>query len=312
MNLLRFTFPLLFGLLLVASSSCTSQEENLEMNTEENPTTMDQSDYWVNKATEVSTYTLSQSRYGQKREGYAVLTTSVDRLDSRTGLATEKDNEWGVEVLKTSLVKQHTTGVMDNTISSSCYTPLDNGASSFANKLVSSVHNWQSTWLTQFNLKGNRFSVQTFGHEKPLGDKSYELPAVFLLDEVFAIIRINPQLLPTGKFQAVPFLEQCYFNQLDADLEPFESLLNELPDEGVTEYILKSGKYIFKVVFQTEFPHQIESWTEFEVDQKGIPITSSVTRAKRLRTMELELEKRLNNKSKIFEIAWVFNSRRSQ
>lgn len=244
--------------------------------------------YWYQGKAEISSYDLTQARYGQLREGEAVLVFVTEPFSKsrqvKTG-ATPNNKEDVVSVLKLNHIKKFVTGVYDYSIMSSVFTPVDLQNQPHSIKVSTSLQEWCGHTYTQLNLQTYKYKVLLHSYFESEADREYQVEQALLEDELFNRIRINPNTLPTGTIQLVPStaIARLLHYKLDvleaeavqkahatnADWMTYELSYNEAPERRLT------------IHYQKEFPHQIEAWEEVYMDG-GELLTTKATRKKTL------------------------------
>ena len=160
-------------------------------------------DYWYAGEAEITTYDLRQARYGEYREGTAVLIqVTEDFLTDRQVKNDAYTNPASVPIIKTNLLRRFTTGVYDYSIMTSVFTPTGDRMPTL--KVTTSAQDWCGQSYTQLNYTGrDRWRMQLRSYFEKEGDQDESLPADFLEDELFNRLRIGGEL-PVGEFTIVP------------------------------------------------------------------------------------------------------------
>lgn len=275
--------------------SCTTKTNQLDPNSNTREATVKSpkeggnfDQYWYQGKAEISSYDLSQARYGELRKGEAVLVFVTEPFSKsrqvKTG-ATPNNKEDVVSVLKLNTIKKFVTGVYDYSIMSSVFTPVDLQNQPHSIKVSTSLQEWCGHTYTQLNLQTYKYKVLLHSYFESEADREYQVEQALLEDELFNRIRINPNTLPTGKIQLVPSttiarLLHYKLNVREAeavqkahatnsDWMTYELSYNEAPERRLS------------IHYQKEFPYQIEAWEEVYMDG-GELLTTKATRKKTL------------------------------
>ncbi|WP_116125900.1 hypothetical protein [Lewinella sp. IMCC34183] len=162
--------------------------------------------YWYRGEAELSVYDLEQARYGELREGEAVLIQVTEPFLVGRQVKDEGGGtgEASTTVLKTNLIRRFVTGIYDYSLMTSVFTPTDGQAYPRTLKVTTSSQDWCGQSYTQLNQAGGaEWRMQLRSYFEREGDRDERLEADFLEDEVFNRIRIGGEL-PTGEFAVVP------------------------------------------------------------------------------------------------------------
>jgi hypothetical protein len=147
-------------------------------------------------------------------------------------------------------------------------------------KLVTSVTEWCGQSFIQLNWENNAYQAKLFSYFEAEGDQSVKIKAQ-PEDELFNLIRLNPDLIRTGERELIPSLiyQRFSHNPLQAEdavisKRKFGSAQAEVeviyPDLGRTLII----RYI------NSFPFEIISWEEIQLKEDGEKDITSAVRSK--------------------------------
>ena len=221
--------------------------------------------YWYNGQAEINTFHLEQSRYGQTREGKAVLIfVSEDfsrlkevKLDHAETAGADK-----VNVLKMNFTKNFVTGVYPYSMMLSVFTPTDRSSFSTTLKATMSSQEWCGQVFTQLNLRNNKYQIQSFSYFENEGDQSIDLKLNWLEDELWNLIRLDPAKLPTGTINIVPGFFFSRLLHTDLVAVPVTLTLNSSAEEMVYQLMMPTHDRMLTIHFLQRFPHQIIGWEE--------------------------------------------------
>src|SRR5690606_22038854 len=173
--------------------------------------------YWYGGKAEISSYKLSQSRYGEQREGTAVLVfvtedfsrTKQVKLDNPDKAANDK-----VNVLKLNFMKQFVTGVYPYSMMQSVFTPVIRHQDEHSLKTTMSTQEWCGQVYVQMNYSDKGYDVKSHSYFEEEADQSYQIDRAILEDELWNIIRLDHTALPEGTFKIIPALFHSRLNHL--------------------------------------------------------------------------------------------------
>ncbi len=240
-------------------------------------------DYWYQGTAEIATYSLQQARYGELRQGEAVLIqVSEDFLTDRQVKNDAYENPNSVGVLKTNLFRRFTTGIYDYSLMTSVFTPVQTDAQPRTLKVTTSAQDWCGQSYTQLNYRGgNAWDMELRSYFEREGDQSTSLPADFVEDEVFNRIRTGGDL-PTGSFDVIPNTGYLLMTHQPYRAAAAEASLEEMSD-SLRRYVIHypSLERRFAVTFGTAPPHLIEGWTDTYPSRDTVLTTTATLRARR-------------------------------
>ncbi len=240
-------------------------------------------DYWYQGTAEISTYDLEQARYGELRQGEAVLIqVSEDFLTDRQVKNDAYENASSVGVLKTNLFRRFTTGVYDYSLMTSVFTPAQSNAQPRTLKVTTSSQDWCGQSYTQLNYHGgDAWGMELRSYFEREGDQSESLSADFLEDEVFNRIRLGGAL-PVGSFNVIPNTGYLLMTHQPYRATASVASLEEVAD-SLRRYVIDypSLRRRVAVTFATAPPHLIQEWTETYPSRDTLLTTTATLRARR-------------------------------
>lgn len=274
-----------FVIATLALMNCSQSSSNQKERTQ---TEISQSfkDYWYAGKAEINSYSLIQSRYGEDREGKAVLifVTEDFSIHKQVKLDNpEADRKDDVSVLKMNFTKNFVTGIYPYSMMLSAFTPIDQSQIANTLKLTSSVQEWCGQTYTQANLKNNGYSIVGHSYFEKEGDQTLYLKAVWLEDELWNRIRLDPETLPVGEIEIIPGLFFSRLSHIGLDVE--KVICSKEETASVVTYSISYPEHqrSLAIQFEKEFPHRINGWVEKSV-QGDNTFTTSATLDKQLYT----------------------------
>lgn len=291
MTLFKF-FPLFVFLLVL--NSCNSSEERNEtqkISTEKEeskastPRTVSEEfkEYWYSGTAEITSYSLMQERYGEIREGTAVnIFVSEDFLPDAQVKAnsTAKEN---ISVLKLNQMKNFITGIYPYSIMTSTFSPISE--KSHPIKITNSVQEWCGQVYMQLNNRED-FEIESHSYFQGEADQKLTLPKTWLENELWNLIRINPEELPTGDLMIIPSFE--YLRLRHKEIRDHNAFASLKQGDSITIYTLNYPDLQRQLMlfFNSTFPYEIEKWEEVNAaDQNDtLRLKTTATKLKRIKS----------------------------
>ena len=258
--------------------------------------------YWFQGKAELTSYTLTQARYGELHQGEAVLVFVTEDLSRRRQV--KLDNPAAaptadrLPVLKLNFNKKFNTGVYPYSILTSSFTPLDLAANPRSPKVSLSVQEWCGHVFTQLNLRGSRYAVSQKSYFESEGDTETTIAATLLEDELWNRIRLGPAGLPTGAIRLVPGTAFCRLQHLPLQPEAATATLRPAAggEQAYTVAYTGPKQHSLTIRFESTFPHRILGWDETYLDGPGAAQPRLLTtRATRRRSIMLDYWRTHNN-----------------
>jgi hypothetical protein len=251
--------------------------------------------YWYAGEAELSRYRLEQARYGEVREGNAVLVFVTEDFLPETQVKFEgrPAPDKPVSVLKLNATRNFLTGIYPYSTMTSVFSPVDARAP-HAYKVTTSVQEWCGHVFMQLNRRAEGYAGRYFSYFQGEGDREFDLPDALLEDEVWTKIRLNPADLPVGNLAAVPGTLFLRLMHRDVSAYEAEASLTDTRDENLSPHPLKTYRIDYAnlnrsiaFTFEADFPHAILAWEETTSPLGGRPGIET-TRAVRTHSIKLD------------------------
>lgn len=284
---------LLSGVFFVISCKDSSSEKSQEIVKNETKTEVSEpkkplseefKEYWYAGNAEISSYSLEQARYGELREGTAVLIYVTEPF--LPGLQVKADNSdlSNIPVFKLNATKNYLTGIYPYSIMTSSFYPVHDNQ--HALKVSFSSQEWCGHVYAQLNNR-NDFEIMSHSYFGSEADEDFHLNKAVLENEIWNKIRINPKDLPIGTVEIIPSLE--FIRLSHKELKAYSATTAMVTNGPTTVYEISYPELerTLKIEFLTEFPYTIEGWTEsFKggFGENAKTLTSSATLIKRIKT----------------------------
>lgn len=240
--------------------------------------------YWYAGDAEITSYELQQERYGELREGKAVLIFVTEPFLPAAQVKADRDHGDNIPVLKLNATKKFLTGIYPYSIMGSTFYPVhDNG---HALKTSLSVQEWCGHVYSQINNR-EKFEFTSHSYFEGEADQRVLLEKAHLENGLWTKIRIDPQGLPLGQLEVVPSLESLRLYHREAKAYRAEAALST--SDGISTYTLSYpdlGRSL-GILFTADFPHTIEGWWEETTQgngEGGGTLRSTATKIKNLKT----------------------------
>jgi hypothetical protein len=241
------------------------------------PTAQFKQQWYAGKA-ELNSYRLQQARYGEMRNGEAVLIFVTEDFSSDKAVKLDDPGKTGgkVRVLKMNMTKQFVTGIYPYSMMLSVFTPVSKNGEEKTVKVNCSSQEWCGQTFSQLQLNGRNYSWQLHSYFEKEGEQDKKINAVILEDELWTRIRINPSTLPQGKFPLIPgLLWQRLSHRQIGEEEAILSLSKAdtffIKGSAIQLYTVyyPMAQRTLQIYFQADFPHQILGWQEAYPDGFG-------------------------------------------
>ncbi len=260
----------LLGLIFTGVESCkekvAEKEEAIALNGEKGNENLNKEelsqefkDYWYEGKAEITSYKLEQARYGELREGTAVLIYVTEPFLPGLQVKADESDPINIPVLKLNSTKNYLTGIYPYSIMTSSFYPVHDNQ--HALKVSFSSQEWCGQVYAQLNNRTD-FDILSHSYFESEADQNINLEKIPLEDEIWNKIRIAPENLPIGEMEIIPSFE--YIRLTHKELKGYAATAlwtteNEMSTYEITYTELERT---LKITFTSEFPHTIESWTD--------------------------------------------------
>ncbi len=218
-------------------------------------------DFWFAGA-EISSFELSQSRYGKNHPGHAELIFVTEPFLTDKHVKNESGKPNSTDVLKLNALTTFNTGIYSYRTMTSTFRPIGFREFPHALKSTTSIQDWCGQAFQQFNYRNGRWEVQLRSYFEDAGDRDSTVSGAFLEDALWITLRLHPEKLPTGNFTAIPGAVFTRFHHKPIEKAEAKGTLERKGKISVYTISYPSLKRVLSIGFDTEFPHIIRSWTE--------------------------------------------------
>ena len=241
--------------------------------------TSDFKNYWFDGTAEISSFKLVQSRYGEAREGEAVLIFVTEDFLTKEQVKANQKSEKSKTVLKLNRTKNFVTGIYPYSIMNSSFTYL--GEKDPLAKITTSIQEWCGQAYLQLNKK-NRLQIESHSYFEGEADQNINLKNGLTEDELWHWIRTNPELLPQGELEVLPAFE--YLRLLHKPIKFYTATAVVEVNEKHYSYHLsyKELNRKLKIDFEKTAPYALIGWQEIDLNDKD-----KTTTATKIKTVKL-------------------------
>lgn len=226
--------------------------------------------YWYQGKAEINVFDLKQSRYGEEREGKVVMIFVTEDFSRRKQVKLDDPESAGGDarkVLKLNMTREFETGIYPYHTMLSVFTPVQDDVPAF--KISHSVSEWCGQTFAQLNWKNAAYQAKLFSYFESEGDQELKVDASSE-DEIFNLIRLNPELVPQGNIRLIPSLTFQRFAHISFKAYRAEISLEELGQQ-TNQFVIEYPELnrTVKIQFIKTFPFEIVSWEEIRISPSG-------------------------------------------
>ncbi len=281
---------LICGLLLALSCKENTTETNIaenitveksapESTLPTQPLSKEFNDYWYAGNAEITSYKLEQARYGEMREGTAVMVFVTEDFLPEVQVKADGYSRENIKVLKLNATKNFNTGIYPYSIMQSTYFPAGNNK--HAIKISTSVQEWCGQVYAQLNNR-EQFEVMSHSYFQSEADENFKLNKTWTENELWTKLRVDPKSLPTGEIEVIPSLEYTRLKHVPIKAYKATAKFND----GNYTLNYPELKRELSIEFNSEFPHEINAWKESLVSGYGSNAKTLTTKATKIKTIK--------------------------
>ena len=235
--------------------------------------------YWYAGEAEISSYKLEQARYGEIRDGKAVLIYVTEDFLPKSQVKADGQNPNNISVLKLNATKKFNTGVYPYSIMQSTFYPVANNQ--HALKISSSMQEWCGHVYAQLNNR-SQFEVTSHSYFEREADENFKLKKAVLENELWIQLRIDPKSLPIGDLEIIPSFEFMRFRHVP--IKPYKASAELKANTYTISYPELNRTLIIE--FNSKFPFDILGWEETFKSGFGTNAKQLTTKATKLETIK--------------------------
>lgn len=239
--------------------------------------------YWYAGEAEITSYDLQQARYGEMRDGKAVLIFVTEPFLAAKQVKADGNLPDNIPVLKLNTTKNYLTGIYPYSIMTSCFYPVHDDQ--HAIKVSFSSQEWCGHVYAQLNNR-SQFEVMSHSYFETEADEQIQLEKAVLENELWNKVRIDPNGLPTGNLEIIPSFE--YIRLSHKPLKAYSAIVRLYEENGIASYEISYPELerSLTIHFQSSFPHTIEGWSETFKSGFGPSAKQLTSTAKKIKTIK--------------------------
>ncbi len=215
--------------------------------------------HWFDGKAEVASYDLKQMRYGEAREGKAVLIFVKEPFLQDQQVKANTASSKTVDVLKLNATKKFNTGIYPYSIMQSTFSPLNINA--HAVKVAASTQEWCGQTYMQMNNR-DAFEIASHSYFEGEADESLSIAPTNLENEIWNKLRINPTEIKTGPQKLIPDFSFIRLKHIPVKVYQAEVQQQKNQDTLMTKIAYKDLDRILNIYQSVSFPYEILKWEE--------------------------------------------------
>lgn len=235
--------------------------------------------YWYTGEAEITSYKLEQARYGELRDGKAVLIYVTEDFLPKIQVKADHKTEQSVSVLKLNATKNFNTGIYPYSVFQSTFYPVSNNR--HAIKVSSSMQEWCGHVYMQLNNR-EKYEIMSHSYFEGEADQNYKLQKKTLENDLWTKLRIDPKSLPTGDLDIIPSFE--YTRYAHIPIKPYKATA-ALEEGNYTLHYPELNRTL-SIQFNPNFPYDILGWEESFKSGFGSNAQILTTKATRLKQIK--------------------------
>ncbi|AXT49295.1 septum formation inhibitor Maf [Aquimarina sp. BL5] len=252
--------------------------------------------YWYAGNAEITSYQLEQARYGEIREGKAVLIYVTEDFLSKEQVKADYQNSENIPVLKLNATKKFNTGIYPYSIMQSTFYPVADNQ--HAIKISSSMQEWCGHVYAQLNNR-KKFDIMSHSYFEGEADQNFALDKEILENELWAKIRIDPNNLPQGDLKIIPSFEYSRLKHKEIKAYSAEATLQKDATSNIYTISYPELNRSISITFNSSFPYEIEGWTEIFKSGFGTNAKELITKATKLKSIKSAYWGKNSNKDEV-------------
>lgn len=292
LDMISYKYALVFGLLVLACGGqpTSSASKPSPIVFEPNASWKE---YWFSGQAEISSYAIQQARYGEIREGEAVLVFVTEPFSSSTLTKADRPSSKNFTVLKCNATKRFNTGIYPYTLMTSSFTPLNDLMRS--PKITHGMQEWCGQVFMEYQRRNNGLSVHSYFEGE---NASHEVGDSYFENDLWASIRMDPKQIPTGTLKMVPDLGFLRFRHIEPKAYDCEIALM-MEEIGTLLVHYPALQRQIRIAFEKEFPYTILAWEETYPSGFGTNAKTMTSTGKHLQTIRLDYWNKNANRDEI-------------
>ena len=238
--------------------------------------------YWYNGTAEITSFKLSQARYGEMREGTAVMVFVTEPFSPESNTKADRSRSGNVPVLKLNATKKFNTGIYPYSLMTSTFVPFEGKNTSL--KISFTMQEWCGTLFSEMRNQKGKISYRLDSYFEGESFENTTVEPDYIEDDIWSLIRLNPETIPNGMVKMVPSM--AFVRMLHVPVKAYETKLEKVKnDDGSRSLIITTSDLnrVLNIRYEGEFPHRILGWEETYIDG-GKKLTSKGERIQTIRS----------------------------
>jgi len=242
-------------------------------------------EYWYAGKAEITSFELQQVRYGELREGKAVLIYVTEDFLPEKQVKADRPRKENSKVLKLNSTKNFLTGIYPYSIMTSTFHPVF--TKEHAIKVSNSVQEWCGQVYMQLNNRG-MYEINAHSYFEREADQFLKLEKEYLENELWTLVRIAPDELPKGELKLIPSME--FLRLQHREIKAYDAVASLEKKGELSEYVVTYPELnrTLTITFQSNFPFGIEGWTDTHTSGYGSGARTLTSSAKKLKTLKTD------------------------
>ncbi|SHI33240.1 septum formation inhibitor Maf [Aquimarina spongiae] len=281
---------------MVADESSNVANDKVIPNTDKKGLSEEFKKYWYAGEAEITSYQLEQARYGEIRQGKAVLIYVTEDFLPKVQVKADYQNANNIPVLKLNATKKFNTGIYPYSIMQSTFYPVSNDR--HAIKVSSSMQEWCGHVYAQLNNR-EQFEIMSHSYFQGEADQELKVDKAILENELWTQLRIAPDQLPIGKVEIIPSFEYTRLRHKEVKAYAATTTLQKEGDQNVYTITYPKLNRTVSIRFASAFPYEIESWAETFKSGFGPNAKELVTKATKIKSIKSAYWGKNSNKDEV-------------
>ena len=238
--------------------------------------------YWHQGKAEISTFKLSQARYGKMREGHSTLIYVTEPFLPKEQVKANSVKGGNRPVLKLNSTKKFLTGIYPYSLMTSVFSPLTEGE--HAIKATFSAQEWCGQTYMQLNNR-DQYEIEVHSYFEGMADLNLKLKKDYLENEIWTLLRLAKEELPIGELRMIPSME--FLRLHHREVKAYDAKAGLVEKDGMVRYTIEYPELERTLIinYKNEFPYTIESWEETSLSGFGENRKRLTTKAEKITTI---------------------------
>ncbi|KZS43006.1 hypothetical protein AWE51_16820 [Aquimarina aggregata] len=290
--------------IIISSFTKSKKDEKLPLNTSisnlifEGQRTVSKKtkEFWFDGKAELSSYKLTQARYGETHQGTAVLVYVTEPFSKKANTKADHNNPNNVSVLKLNKTLKFNTGIYPYSMMTSTFFPLEKENTSL--KITSSLQEWCG--MTHLEMKNETDFIFDFSsYYEGFTFKNKVIKKTILEDDLWTLMRLNPELLPIGEYDIIPSMS--FLRLRNREPKAYKAIITlQNDDKGTSHYTMNYPELERELTihYTSIFPYAILGWEDTHYSGYGDEKKLQTSKAELLKTIKTDYWNQNHNKDK--------------